>query len=95
MYIQGLKNPRGRLLYKTKKKTAFHGFSMAIKAISGIFDEYVQSGQLKYLLTYKMSQDHLELFFCSMRSGLGQNNNPTCCDIPPLSQRCLFTKKQP
>ncbi|CAB3985600.1 Hypothetical predicted protein [Paramuricea clavata] len=32
---------------------------------------------LKYLLTYKMSQDHLELFFSAVRACGGWNNNPT------------------
>ncbi|CAB4024443.1 Hypothetical predicted protein, partial [Paramuricea clavata] len=32
---------------------------------------------LKYLLTYKMSQDHLELFFSAVRACDGWNNNPT------------------
>jgi len=31
---------------------------------------------LKYILTYKMSQDHLELFFSCIRSRGGSNNNP-------------------
>ncbi|KAF0719484.1 THAP domain-containing protein 9, partial [Aphis craccivora] len=31
---------------------------------------------LKYILTYKMSQDHLELFFGCIRSRGGSNNNP-------------------
>ncbi|KAE9523184.1 hypothetical protein AGLY_016417 [Aphis glycines] len=33
---------------------------------------------LKYILTYKMSQDHLELFFGCIRSRGGSNNNPNC-----------------
>ena len=32
---------------------------------------------LKYLLTYKLSQDHLELFFAAVRSSCGSKNNPT------------------
>jgi len=31
-----------------------------------------------YLLTYKLSQDHLETFFSCMRRMGGFNNNPTC-----------------
>ena len=32
---------------------------------------------VNYILTYKFSQDHLELFFCAIRSSGGFNNNPT------------------
>jgi len=32
---------------------------------------------MKYLLTYKFSQDHIELFFGAVRSTGGFNNNPT------------------
>ena len=32
---------------------------------------------MKYLLTYKVSQDHLELFFAAVRQASGWNNNPT------------------
>ena len=42
-----------------------------------IFNELVVSGPLSFILTHKMSQDHLELFFGAVRSGLGSNNNPT------------------
>ena len=37
----------------------------------------VENPVLKYLLTYKMSQDHLELFFRAVRASGGWNNNPT------------------
>ena len=32
---------------------------------------------MKYILTYKFSQDHLELFFGAIRSSGGFNINPT------------------
>ncbi|XP_050399434.1 uncharacterized protein LOC130010914 [Patella vulgata] len=34
-------------------------------------------GNQKYLLCYKLSQDHLELFFNAIRRGGGWNNNPS------------------
>ena len=44
---------------------------------------------MKYLLTYKLSQDHIELFFCSVRCGLGSNNNPTCKELEYRYKRLL------
>ncbi|GFN81904.1 THAP domain-containing protein 9 [Plakobranchus ocellatus] len=65
-------------MYTTKMKTAFVGFLTAIRAVQGIYNEYVGEGKpLKYLLTYKLSQDHLELFFYAVRAHDGSNNNPT------------------
>lgn len=57
----------------------FVGFLASIEAIKGLFSELVDSenAPMKYLLTYKLSQDHLELFFGAVRSANGSNNNPT------------------
>ena len=35
----------------------------------------------KYLLTYKFSQDHIELLFSCIRSRGGWNNNPNCLQM--------------
>ncbi|GFO13469.1 THAP domain-containing protein 9 [Plakobranchus ocellatus] len=65
-------------MYTTKTKTAFVGFLTAIRAVQGIYNEYVGEGKpLKYLLTYKLSQGHLALFFGAVRAHGGSNNNPT------------------
>ena len=42
-----------------------------------MFDLYVRPGILNFILTYKMNQDPLEIFFGSIRASLGFNNNPT------------------
>ena len=76
-YIQDLKLPTGTSILKSKRKTGFLGFVIAIKAFQNLFKHLVTSGKLKYILTYKFSQDHLELFFCALRACGGFNNNPT------------------
>lgn len=46
--------------------------------IRGKQDFFVcENPALRYLLIYKMSQDHLELFFSAVRAAGGWNNNPT------------------
>ena len=64
-YIKDLKGPDGRSILVSKRKTGFLGFMVSIDSVSGLLDDLinVQNPALKYLLTYKMSQDHLELFF--------------------------------
>lgn len=45
---------------------------------------------LKYLLTYKLSQDHLKLFFGAIRSRGGFNNNPTSRQFEAAYKRLLI-----
>lgn len=44
----------------------------------------------RYLLTYKLSQDHLELFFSSVRSKGGFNNNPSPKQFAAIFKRLLI-----
>ena len=56
-----------------------------------LFDKLVRGQQqLKYLLTYKFSQDHLELFFALIRSRGGHNNNPSPGQFK-ATMKCLLT----
>lgn len=45
---------------------------------------------LKYFLPYKCSQDHLELFFSSIRSRGGWNNNPNTLQLRWALRQLLF-----
>ena len=82
----------GKYMHKSKRKTGFVGFMTGIKSIRGIFDEYVSTdgSPLKYLLTYKMSQDHLELFFGAVRAAGRCNNNPTVQHFVAAYKRLLL-----
>ena len=44
----------------------------------------------KACLTYKLSQDHLELFFSAVRAAGGFNNNPTAQQFMAAYKRLLF-----
>lgn len=44
---------------------------------------------MSYLLTYKLSQDHLETFFSAIRSRCGYNDNPTCYQFQTAYKRLL------
>ena len=52
-------------------------------------DDLVTGGPMNYILAYKFSQDHLELFNGSVRSSLGKNNNPTCRQFCWIFKRLL------
>lgn len=45
--------------------------------------------KLKYILTHKLSQDHLELFFGAIRGKGGFNNNPTARQFEAAYKRLL------
>ena len=91
-YLLHIKNASGQLMYTTRRKTGFVGFLLAIRSIEGIFQDFVESGPapLRYLLTYKLSQDHLELFFGAIRSAGGFNNNPTAQQFTAAYKRLLL-----
>ena len=78
-YIQSLRCTDGMSILTSKRKTGFLGFLLCIKSVLGLAGDLVnvENPVLKYLLTYKMSQDHLELFFSAVRASGGWNNNPT------------------
>ncbi|KAB0795977.1 hypothetical protein PPYR_10038 [Photinus pyralis] len=68
----------GRPLHMTPKKTPFLGFAITSFSVCGIYDSLVKVEKLKYFLTYKVSQDHLEIFFCSIRQVLILESNTSC-----------------
>ena len=91
-YLSNLTDLNGQLMYKTKRKTPFIGLMCTISSVISVYDEFVAkpNAPLKYLLTYKLSQDHLELFFGAVRSSLGCNNNPTVRQFMSSYKRLLM-----
>lgn len=88
-YILGLKL-QGRLITETRRKTGFVGFLVAIESLKSLYQETVEEASvLKYIATYRLSQDHLELFFGAIRSKGGFNNNPTARQFQAAYKRLL------
>jgi len=97
-YIRTLKDSSGTPMTQTNSKTAFIGFLIAIKSTTAIFNDYVtgtpaQPPTIRYLLTYKLSRDHLELFFGCIRCHLGSNNNPTSRQFV-AAYKCLLVQNE-
>ncbi|CAM4735759.1 unnamed protein product [Leuciscus chuanchicus] len=87
-----LRDSSGRHLHAGPRKTGPIGFVASSRSISNIFKELVeaQDAPCKYLLTYKLSQDHLELFFSAVRARGGyNNNNPTAQQFKAAYKRLL------
>lgn len=90
-YMKSLHDVAGNKMYTTSKKTAFIGFMAAIRATQALYTQYVGDGKpLRYLLTYKLSQDHLELFFGGIRAHGGSNNNPTVRQFVACFKRMIM-----
>lgn len=77
-YISDLKkSSHGNLLINSRRNAGFLGFCISISLIE-LYDMLnKEPNSLPYLCTYKLSQDHLELFFSIIRQQFGCNNNPS------------------
>lgn len=74
------KGGKGKLVpvVKSTVKAGFRGFVINIVSILKMYDEYVEKQKcMRYMATYRLSQDHLEMFFGRIRSMHGWNDNPT------------------
>lgn len=96
-YLRGLKDTTGRPLIQGSRKTAILGFLLALQSIKGLAEDLVWSSSplLKCLLTRKLSQDHLELFFATIRNRTGNNNNPTALEFRSAYRKCLIANVLP
>lgn len=81
----------GTPLLHTNRKTGFLGFIISAHSMIGIFDDIsrLQTTERPFLMTYKGSQDHIELLFSVIRSKGGFNNNPTARQFKAAYKRLL------
>ncbi len=89
-YLDKIKDLQGKKMIYSLRKTAFIGFLINIHSLQYLYKSLVLESKVKYLLTYKFSQDHLELFFSAIRGRLGSNNNPTCREFQAAFKRLLL-----
>ena len=76
-YLENLKLMDGKLFTETKRRTFIIGLRTAANSFIGVakftFNKFPNS---KYILAYKLGQDHIETLFSKIRSKSGFNNNP-------------------
>jgi len=89
-YLQAIKLSSGDQVCNTNRKTGVIGLITALTSFCTLFDTLVVGGPLKYILGYKFSQDHIELFFCAIRGQGGWNNNPTARQFKAAYKRLLM-----
>ncbi|KAE8748562.1 hypothetical protein FOCC_FOCC004738 [Frankliniella occidentalis] len=77
-------------VFEDDRKVGFQGFLIAIESIRGLFNDLVRNGPMTFLLTNKLSQDHLESFFGKTRQMRGPDNNPSAKHFKDSYRRLLL-----
>lgn len=88
-YISTLKTEDGTLLIKSPRKVGFLGFIACAQAVRHFYTTLVLTKELLFFPFYKVSQDHLELLFCNIRSHGSANNNPTARQFKAAYKKLL------
>jgi hypothetical protein len=78
-YLRKLEDATGMPLTMGRRKTAWIGFMTTIESVIAICQDLLNlPTPFRYVCTFKVSQDHLEMFFSRVRRRGGWNNNPNC-----------------
>lgn len=90
-YLLSLRTSNSQLLSTHARKTFVIGFVITIKSTIAMATEmFTMENPFQYLLTYKYSQDHLEILFSCIRSKGGWNNNPNCLQLKYAMRKMLL-----
>jgi len=65
------------------------GWLVNMKTFTELYSYVVESGEMNFLLTFKLSQDPLENFFSSIPMSSGFCNNPTSIQFKVAFQSLL------
>jgi hypothetical protein len=92
VWEKGENNKKDKLLCTHKRKTFIIGFAATIKSTISMANEMflLEENPFEYLLTYKLSQDHIELLFSCIRAKGGWNNNPNSMQLKYALRKMLF-----
>lgn len=96
-YIKGLEfveykkdgQPCITKVLESNRKTGFMGLIIGLINSIQLIEFLIPKNCMTYLLTYKLSQDHIETTFSAIRSRGGYNNNPTCRQFAAAYKRIL------
>ena len=77
--LKSLKDTNGLPVIQGPRKTFVIGFCISAQSILEISKTLLEREEspFEYVLTYRFSQDALEMYFSKIRSRFGWNNNPT------------------
>lgn len=89
-YISELKENTDTKITASNRKTGFIGFQICIRSVLSLYEKLVAKKSLIYLATYKLNQDHVELFFSQIRQMGGFNNNPSSSQFQSAYKKLLI-----
>ena len=94
-YLLSMTTATGERVCIGRKSFCLVGFIFSINSLINLtlelFGPNHEQTHIKYLLTYKLSQDHLELLFSSIRSYMRWNNNPNALQFT-YAMRAMMCK---
>lgn len=95
-YIKGLNVQDKDGIYvpvlQSNRKTGLIGFILCLNRLLHLYDTLIEPGKLEHIKMYKLSQENLELFFGSIRSHGGYNNNPTVRQFSSAYRKLVIQK---
>lgn len=78
-------------IVESTSKTGFRGIVVNIISLTEMYSELVENNKwMAFLPIYRLSQDHLEMFFGKVRSMNGSNDNPTASQFISAYRKLLF-----
>lgn len=91
-YLLRLQSNSGQMLITHRRKTFIIGFCVTIKSTIKMAKQMLTLPKtpFKYVLTYKYSQDHIELLFSCIRAKGGWNNNPNVMQFMSAMRRMVL-----
>ena len=90
-YLHSLQTPSGDPLFQSRRKTFIVGFTATANCVMQLADSLLSSPSAGYefLLTFRLSQDHIETLFSKVRRMHGCNNNPNVSQFRSAIKRLL------
>lgn len=78
------------VLQATSVRTGFTGFIVSLKNLYAMCEDLISENIISYFLSYKLSQDHVEMFFTLIRRMNGFTNNPTTVQFKSAFKKLLL-----
>ena len=94
-FLKCLKDTNGMPLIEGPRKTFVIGFCISAYSILTISRTLPKRGKspFEYILTYRFSQDRIEMHFSKICNRLGRNNNPTALQFKYALRSPLLNNK--
>jgi len=69
-YFKSLQSKEHLNILMSQRKIGFNSLIVCLQSINRLFDNIIKPGLMSFILSYKLSQDHLEMLFSAVRARL-------------------------